>query len=449
MSSSNSRFSTVKRGYAPKEVDEFLETYLTPLEEELDAAKHQVLSLEAEVGEGRSREEAMRVTLLAATKTRDEFVADAEKRHVGTAHSLRDEADKVLGDARREAFTLLQQAHAEADHTIATSRREADQIISTTKVEAEEMTDGAANRNSIAQSAIDEMRKETLTSRAEVEKARDEIKVVKTAAETIKQESDAAVAEAAATVARADTAGKEADAAKSSAEMALAEAETLKIEAETAKATAAAARAGAIAGAAELRENALADADATRREAKTKAAVIIDTAGTEAEALLAVATATAQVTRTDASADADRLVDEARREALSIIDEIRTETEALLVQAMALDSSAPASAPASTENGHTAATATRGTSAPVDNDAIQPDRDLDVDGDSRSLDREYEGRRTIYARRSAGLPHIGADGVSKALAAVIAMRIRLDGTPNGTIADRESAAEADVAATSA
>lgn len=444
MSSTDSRFSTVKRGYAPDEVDEFLQTHLAPLQEELDAARAHVVSLEAEVGDGQAREEAMRVTLLAATKTRDEFVADAEKRHVGTSESLRDEAHEILGDARREAVTLLQQANAEADHAIAASRREVDRIVAAANVEAEDVVGRATDRNAITQSAIDEIREEALTSRAEAKMAREEAKAAIADAKVIKQESDAAVAEAAAAIARADTAGAEADDARASAETTVAEAEALKMEAEIAKAAGTAARSGAIAGAAELRENALADGEVTRREAKAEAAAIVERAGTDATALLAAATANAEITRSEASAEADRLVHEARREALSIIDEIRTETEALLAQAMALTSPAPPSAPASTGNGHAAETAAVGPSASIPDVAGQSGLDLALDRDSGSDDHEYEGRRTIYARRSAGLPHIGAAGVSEALAAVSAMRIRLDGTSGGNIAQGEPVAGADV-----
>ena len=80
MSTSKSIFSTSRRGYAPEEVDEYLLSYVSPLEEEMDAARAQVLSLEAELEAARDRDEAMQVTLLAATKTKDEFVADAASR---------------------------------------------------------------------------------------------------------------------------------------------------------------------------------------------------------------------------------------------------------------------------------------------------------------------------------------------------------------------------------
>jgi len=67
VSSSSSSFSTSKRGFAPDEVNAFLETYVAPLEEELDAAKAQIGRLENEIAEARTRDEAMQVTLLAAT----------------------------------------------------------------------------------------------------------------------------------------------------------------------------------------------------------------------------------------------------------------------------------------------------------------------------------------------------------------------------------------------
>ena len=43
---------------------------------------------------------------------------------------------------------------------------------------------------------------------------------------------------------------------------------------------------------------------------------------------------------------------------------------------------------------------------------------------------EYAGRKTFYARRSAGLPNIGASAVSEALAAVTAMRVDFVGNSN-------------------
>jgi len=96
------------------EVDHYVQTYVLPLKAELDAASTQVGRLEHELAAARKREEAMQITIFAATKTESEFIAEAEKHFQTSVESAAREAERLIGNARRKASTLMQDANTDA-----------------------------------------------------------------------------------------------------------------------------------------------------------------------------------------------------------------------------------------------------------------------------------------------------------------------------------------------
>ena len=407
MSMNKSNFSSVKRGYATDEVDQFMQTYVGPLEDELDAAREQIRSLEGEIGHAEQQDADLRLTLMAATKTEAEFTADAREHYETTVISARSDADGILGEARSEALTLIERANAEADAAASHARRDADHIVAEARSASEELLASAHHQSSDQDESIAALRAEVKIARADATAARAE--AAESASTAVITDSDADAA-----VQRSVIAIEEANAMRTAAE-------TLRAEAERTQTAAEAVRAGAVSGAAELRQRALANAKNTKAAATEEAEEVVTEANEKARAIIAAALAEAASGEAWAAENADHMIHDARSEALSIIDEIRAETEALLLQAAGLTSSNPVSIPPVSDEAAAIDSHVEDSSKVLEpvgakaTESASPPRDDEQD--------EYAGRKTFYARRSAGLPNIGASAVSEALAAVTAMRV--------------------------
>jgi len=100
-------FPLVEKGYDPTQVDEYLASQMLQLREQFDSATGRVTELEADLAAAREREDAIQLTMMAATRARDELLDKA-----------RDDADTIIGEARREAFVLVTESRKDADRTI-------------------------------------------------------------------------------------------------------------------------------------------------------------------------------------------------------------------------------------------------------------------------------------------------------------------------------------------
>ena len=95
------RFGSVRRkGYDPVEVDRVIERLVSTLE----AYETDTASLEARVKEADDSVDAIRRTFAAAQTTRQEMISEGATR-----------ADKIVGDAQRDAETRLAEAKAKID----------------------------------------------------------------------------------------------------------------------------------------------------------------------------------------------------------------------------------------------------------------------------------------------------------------------------------------------
>lgn len=101
-------FPVVEQGYDPGEVDQYLASQMLELREQLEAAAASIVELETELDAAKEREDAIQLTMMAATKARDELLDNA-----------RAEADQIVGDARRVAFALMTESRTDADNAIA------------------------------------------------------------------------------------------------------------------------------------------------------------------------------------------------------------------------------------------------------------------------------------------------------------------------------------------
>lgn len=101
-------FSLVERGYDPNQVDKYVATQMLQLREQLDAAAHRIVALEDDLQSAHDREDAIQLTMVAATKARDELLSNAKQ-----------EAEVMVADARRVAFVLMTESRTDADAAIA------------------------------------------------------------------------------------------------------------------------------------------------------------------------------------------------------------------------------------------------------------------------------------------------------------------------------------------
>jgi cell division septum initiation protein DivIVA len=104
-------FQVVEQGYDPSQVDQYLATQMLQLREQLDTATTRIAELEAELAAAREREDAIQLTMVAATKARDELLQQAKA-----------DAAEIVGAARREAFALTTETSQEADRAIVESK---------------------------------------------------------------------------------------------------------------------------------------------------------------------------------------------------------------------------------------------------------------------------------------------------------------------------------------
>ena len=129
-------FPLVEKGYDPSKVDEYVATQLLQLREQLDAAASRIVELEDELQAAKEREDAIQLTMMAATKARDELLGKANE-----------DAEEIVADARRVAFVLMTESRNDADRAIAESkvlvdvaRTEALNVVRPAEEETERLT---------------------------------------------------------------------------------------------------------------------------------------------------------------------------------------------------------------------------------------------------------------------------------------------------------------------
>lgn len=113
-------FPLVEKGYDPNEVDRYVATQMLQLREQVDAANTRVAELESELAAVREREDAIQLTMLAATKSRDELLNEARREAFALMTETRHDVDgtiaegrELLNDARREALNVVKDAEEE------------------------------------------------------------------------------------------------------------------------------------------------------------------------------------------------------------------------------------------------------------------------------------------------------------------------------------------------
>jgi len=151
------RFPIAKRGYDPHAVEAFLDVAAADNDRMLNEAAARIAALESELEEAKRQEEAVHLTILAATKTKDDILEAARHQASELAANGRKEGDRIVTDARMQAFQLVTGAREEAGTIVTEARAEA-AAVSRVDEETSIPTDqGPSERESELQQRIEEM----------------------------------------------------------------------------------------------------------------------------------------------------------------------------------------------------------------------------------------------------------------------------------------------------
>ncbi len=141
--SSQPEFPIVRRGFDPDSVDRYLAALQRELADKVAAAEAGYSNLEIALAEARDREEAVHLTLVAATKTKEEMLVNARREAEHTISGSRDHANELLGEAKKEAFRLMTDARQTAQETTAVARASAEEVRAKAQAVAESIRDKA------------------------------------------------------------------------------------------------------------------------------------------------------------------------------------------------------------------------------------------------------------------------------------------------------------------
>jgi cell division septum initiation protein DivIVA len=130
-------FATVRRGYDPNQVDQYITSLQASTRADVAACRERLAETETALASAKQREEAVHLMLVAATQTKEEMVAAAQHDVEEATDHARHDADEILAEAKREAFALVTDARTAADAALEEARREAEGIVAKALEEAQ------------------------------------------------------------------------------------------------------------------------------------------------------------------------------------------------------------------------------------------------------------------------------------------------------------------------
>ena len=130
-------FATVRRGYDPNQVDQYITSLQASTRADVAACRERLAETESALASAKQREEAVHLMLVAATQTKEEMVAAAQHDVEEATDHARHDADKIVDEAKREAFALVTDARTEADAAVEEARREAEGVVAKALEEAQ------------------------------------------------------------------------------------------------------------------------------------------------------------------------------------------------------------------------------------------------------------------------------------------------------------------------
>jgi DivIVA domain-containing protein len=150
------RFPIAKRGYDPHAVEAFLDVAAADNDRMLNEAAARIAALESELEEAKRQEEAVHLTILAATAAKDDMLEAARHQAGELTANGRMEGDRIVTDARMQAFQLVTEARKEAETIVVEARSEA-AALARVDDGADGAADGSSEREAALQKRIEEM----------------------------------------------------------------------------------------------------------------------------------------------------------------------------------------------------------------------------------------------------------------------------------------------------
>ena len=161
------RFPIAKRGYDPHAVEAFLDVAAADNDRMLNEAATRIAALESALEEAKRQEEAVHLTILAATEAKDDMLEAARHQAAELTANGRKEGDRIVTDARMQAFQLVTGARKEAESVVSEARSEA-ASIARVDGEADVSASGPTEREKALQGRIDEMQQVVAAMEAEL-----------------------------------------------------------------------------------------------------------------------------------------------------------------------------------------------------------------------------------------------------------------------------------------
>ena len=131
------QFEQVRRGFDPQEVGVFLEkvaAMVSSRDKDLSDKDAEIQRLERALDEAKAAEEAVRLTMVAATKAKDEILAGANQDAGEMLESAKGEAEAALAGARREALSVIEESRKDAEELMESARAEHAQLLERAEV---------------------------------------------------------------------------------------------------------------------------------------------------------------------------------------------------------------------------------------------------------------------------------------------------------------------------
>ena len=150
------RFPIAKRGYDPNAVEAYLDLAAADSDRVLNEAAARIATLELEIEEIKRQEEAVHLTILAATKTKEDMIEAAKHQAAELTTNGRKEGDRIVTDARMQAFQLVTGARKEAETIVGEARAEA-AAIARIEGEAADADEGPSEGELALHHRIEEM----------------------------------------------------------------------------------------------------------------------------------------------------------------------------------------------------------------------------------------------------------------------------------------------------
>lgn len=149
-------FQLMRRGFDPQEVGAYLEqlsAHVADLQQRATQAETRASGMEKDLADAKSAEEAVRLTMMAATQAKEEILAAAQEEAATLEKSSSKEAAEIRRAAKEEADRVLNEARREALATLESSRNDAEEMLAAARVENDELVAESANLRNAIESA--------------------------------------------------------------------------------------------------------------------------------------------------------------------------------------------------------------------------------------------------------------------------------------------------------